>query len=42
MIDNEVKEVTAQAEEPVTAPKQYTVGYGKPPKSTIIQTQSKG
>lgn len=32
MNESEVKEVTVQAES--TAPKQYTVGYGKPPKST--------
>ena len=32
MNETEVKEVTAQAEQLTTAPKQYEVGYGKPPK----------
>ena len=42
MTDNEVKEVTAQAEQPTTAPKQYEVGYGKPPKSTQFKPGRSG
>lgn len=42
MIDNEEKEVTAQAEEPTTTPKQYDVGYGKPPKSTQFKPGQSG
>ena len=40
MNETEVKEVTAQAEP--TAPKQYTVGYGKPPKSTQFKPGQSG
>ena len=40
MNETEVKEVTAQAES--TAPKQYTVGYGKPPKSTQFKPGQSG
>ncbi|WP_428039521.1 DUF5681 domain-containing protein [Candidatus Avelusimicrobium fimicolum] len=40
MTDNEVKEVTAQAES--TAPKQYEVGYGKPPKKTQFKPGQSG
>ena len=42
MTDNEVKEVTAQVEEPTTTPKQYDVGYGKPPKSTQFKPGQSG
>lgn len=42
MTDNEVKEVPAQAEEPTTTPKQYEVGYGKPPKSTQFKPGQSG
>ncbi len=42
MNENEVKEVPAQAEEPTAAPKQYTVGYGKPPKSTQFKPGQSG
>jgi len=42
MTDNEVKEVPAQAEEPTATPKQYTVGYGKPPKSTQFKPGQSG
>lgn len=40
MNESEVKEVTVQAES--TAPKQYTVGYGKPPKSTQFKPGQSG
>lgn len=42
MNETEVKEVPAQAEEPATAPKQYTVGYGKAPKSTQFKPGQSG
>lgn len=42
MTDNEVKEVTAPAEEPTATPKQYEVGYGKPPKSTQFKPGQSG
>ena len=42
MNETEVKEVTAQAEQPTTAPKQYEVGYGKPPKSTQFKPGQSG
>ena len=40
MNENEVKEVTAQAES--TMPKQYEVGYGKPPKKTQFKPGQSG
>ena len=40
MNETEVKEVTAQAES--TAPKQYEVGYGKPPKKTQFKPGQSG
>ena len=40
MNEQEVKAVPAQAES--TAPKQYTVGYGKPPKSTQFKPGQSG
>lgn len=40
MNEQEVKEVTAQAEP--TAPKQYEVGYGKPPKKTQFKPGQSG
>ncbi len=40
MNETEVKEVTAQAES--TTPKQYEVGYGKPPKSTQFKPGQSG
>ncbi len=40
MNESEVKEVTAQAES--TAPKQYEVGYGKPPKKTQFKPGQSG
>ena len=42
MNETEVKEVTAQAEQPTTAPKQYEVGYGKPPKKTQFKPGQSG
>ena len=42
MNENEVKEVPAQAEQPTTTPKQYEVGYGKPPKSTQFKPGQSG
>lgn len=42
MNETEVKGVPAQAEDPATAPKQYTVGYGKPPKSTQFKPGQSG
>lgn len=42
MTDNEVKAVPAQAKQPTTAPKQYEVGYGKPPKSTQFKPGQSG
>ena len=41
MNETEVKEVTAQAES-ITTPKQYEVGYGKPPKSTQFKPGQSG
>lgn len=41
MNETEVKEVTAQAES-ITTPKQYEVGYGKPPKSTQFKPSQSG
>lgn len=40
MNEQEVKEVTAQAES--TMPKQYEVGYGKPPKKTQFKPGQSG
>ena len=42
MNETEVKEVPAQAEQPTTAPKQYEVGYGKPPKKTQFKPGQSG
>lgn len=42
MNETEVKEVTAPAEEPTATPKQYEVGYGKPPKSTQFKPGQSG
>lgn len=41
MNETEVKEVTAQ-EESITTPKQYEVGYGKPPKKTQFKPGQSG
>ena len=41
MNESEVKEVTAQAES-ITTPKQYEVGYGKPPKKTQFKPGQSG
>lgn len=42
MNETEVKEVTAQEEQLTTAPKQYEVGYGKPPKKTKFKPGQSG
>ena len=42
MNENEVKELPAQAEQPTTAPKQYEIGYGKPPKKTQFKPGQSG
>lgn len=42
MADNGVKEWAAQTEEPAAMPKQYKVGYGKPPKSTQFKPGQSG
>ena len=42
MNESEVKEVPAQAEEPTATPKQYEVGYGKPPKKTQFKPGQSG
>lgn len=42
MNETEVKEVPAQAEESTATPKQYEVGYGKPPRSTQFKPGQSG
>jgi len=42
MNESEVKEVTAQTEQPIVAPKPYEVGYGKPPKKTQFKPGQSG